>query len=358
MADLRSSDLNVLLSAVELLNANEQALSERILNALDFVIPNDLIAIDSFPDDEADHQLVHWDSQPEMLTPALAEACEVVFESHPFDNPLIVEQVHNRSESVLKLTDFREQDAFKNSPYYNEILRPLDMERQMGVMLKVAPDLRLGCAINRKGPDFTERERGIVMLLAPHLSGVIATEMEREQREAVTRRLSGVLEAVASSAIVVSAAGEIIEMPEASRHLVSKYYESQMADTGDLPAELASWLRDSNKGGSELLLNRDLTTLRIAASYDPVSGEAVLLLKEKQKLSPNMMEALGLTPRQAEVLYWMSRGKSDEVIGELLGTSRRTIEKHAEHIFSKLGVDSRTAAAVAAIESLVSLGHL
>jgi DNA-binding CsgD family transcriptional regulator len=361
MTVLRTSDINTLLSAVEILNAEGEALSERVLNALDYVIPNDLIAIDSFPDSESDG-LIHWDNEPEVFTPAIAEACEVVFESHPFDNPLIVEQVHRRSDSVLKLTDFRDEPGFRNGPYFNEILRPLEIDRQMGVMLKVAPDLRLGCAINRKGPDFTERERGIVTMLAPHLAGAVSVAMEREQRQALTRRLSGVLEAVASSTIVLSDKGDVLEMPEASRLLLEKYYEDDNRNGAQLPPPLADWLMQ-RRGGSghvapELFLNREATTLRIAASHETASGEVILLLREKQKLSAHMMEALGLTPRQAEVLYWMSRGKSDDVIAELLGTSRRTIEKHAEHIFTKLGVDSRTAAAVAAIEALVEKGRI
>ena len=68
MTELRSSDINTLLSAVEILNAQGEALSERVLNALDYVIPNDLIAIDSFPDSESDG-LIHWDNEPDVFTP-------------------------------------------------------------------------------------------------------------------------------------------------------------------------------------------------------------------------------------------------------------------------------------------------
>jgi DNA-binding CsgD family transcriptional regulator len=58
--------------------------------------------------------------------------------------------------------------------------------------------------------------------------------------------------------------------------------------------------------------------------------------------------SLGLTPRQAEVLYWISKGKSNHDIGVILGASRRTICKHVEHIFAKLDVENRTAAAAIA----------
>jgi DNA-binding NarL/FixJ family response regulator len=53
----------------------------------------------------------------------------------------------------------------------------------------------------------------------------------------------------------------------------------------------------------------------------------------------------GLTPRETEVLAWLSKGKTNRDIGQILGLSPRTVNKHLEHIFQKLGVETRTAAA-------------
>ena len=52
-----------------------------------------------------------------------------------------------------------------------------------------------------------------------------------------------------------------------------------------------------------------------------------------------------LTQREAEVLDWVIKGKTNRDIGEILGTSPRTVNKHLEHVFVKLGVETRTAAA-------------
>ncbi len=52
----------------------------------------------------------------------------------------------------------------------------------------------------------------------------------------------------------------------------------------------------------------------------------------------------GLTPREAEILMWISRGKTNKEVGLILETSPRTVNKHLEHIFEKLGVPTRTAA--------------
>jgi DNA-binding CsgD family transcriptional regulator len=51
-----------------------------------------------------------------------------------------------------------------------------------------------------------------------------------------------------------------------------------------------------------------------------------------------------LTPREREVLDWVANGKTSQEIGEILHASPRTIHKHLQNIFPKLGVDNRTAA--------------
>jgi DNA-binding CsgD family transcriptional regulator len=61
--------------------------------------------------------------------------------------------------------------------------------------------------------------------------------------------------------------------------------------------------------------------------------------------------SLKLTPREAEVLFWISQGKSNHDIGVILGARTGTVCKHVEHILSKLNVENRTAAAVVALET-------
>jgi DNA-binding CsgD family transcriptional regulator len=53
---------------------------------------------------------------------------------------------------------------------------------------------------------------------------------------------------------------------------------------------------------------------------------------------------LGLTTREREVLSWLSKGKTNRDIAQILGLSPRTVDKHLEQIYAKLGVENRTAA--------------
>lgn len=68
-----------------------------------------------------------------------------------------------------------------------------------------------------------------------------------------------------------------------------------------------------------------------------------------------LQERFELTQREAEVLIWISKGKSNKDIGEILGLSPRTVNKHLEQIFVKLGVENRASAAVRAAEVIYSL---
>lgn len=67
-----------------------------------------------------------------------------------------------------------------------------------------------------------------------------------------------------------------------------------------------------------------------------------------------LADAFGLTGRESEVLYWLSMGKTNRDIGEILKLSARTVNKHLEQVFQKMGVDNRTSAAVRADRLLQS----
>jgi DNA-binding CsgD family transcriptional regulator len=65
------------------------------------------------------------------------------------------------------------------------------------------------------------------------------------------------------------------------------------------------------------------------------------------------LEKPGLTPREAEVLLWVAQGKGNYDVAEILGMSEKTVKIHLPgHIFEKLNVETRTAAALVAVETL------
>jgi DNA-binding CsgD family transcriptional regulator len=79
-------------------------------------------------------------------------------------------------------------------------------------------------------------------------------------------------------------------------------------------------------------------------------GETMLLLEQRSAngATPSRLANAALTPRETEVLSWLAKGKTNRDIGDILGMSHRTVNKHLEHIFEKLGVETRAAAAALA----------
>ena len=94
----------------------------------------------------------------------------------------------------------------------------------------------------------------------------------------------------------------------------------------------------------------------LVLSYIGVGGpdESLLQVNDGSRSSDEelLKERLPLTSREAEVLLWTARGKSNRDIGTILGLSPRTVNKHLEQIFAKLGVDNRTTAALLAMQTL------
>jgi DNA-binding NarL/FixJ family response regulator len=98
--------------------------------------------------------------------------------------------------------------------------------------------------------------------------------------------------------------------------------------------------------GSQQVLARLATHVRNARAMRMVRAAVEPRLSSRLK-------AAALTARETEVLSWVAKGKTNKDIADILGLSSRTVNKHLEHVFEKLGVETRAAAA-----ALASREHL
>ncbi|MET0208961.1 MAG: helix-turn-helix transcriptional regulator, partial [Burkholderiaceae bacterium] len=116
----------------------------------------------------------------------------------------------------------------------------------------------------------------------------------------------------------------------------------------------ASWNPGPVPPGHGLVLAREGRRVSFALHESTGDDEWLLVLTESNDRAT--IEALGLafrlTTREAEVLHWVAQGKTNRDIGDILGTSPRTVHKHLEHVFAKLGVETRTSAAAMALGKL------
>jgi DNA-binding NarL/FixJ family response regulator len=121
-----------------------------------------------------------------------------------------------------------------------------------------------------------------------------------------------------------------------------------------LSKEIHQWLSHDPTMGNCFTLSPPLQTLKVCFLGHAGNNEHLLRLshQESNNESSVLKKYWGLTSREAEVLYWISKGKTNRDIGQILGTSPRTINKHSENIYKKMDVENRTSAAAKALEYL------
>jgi DNA-binding NarL/FixJ family response regulator len=101
--------------------------------------------------------------------------------------------------------------------------------------------------------------------------------------------------------------------------------------------------------GNDDLVNAIETRLQRAAKQERARREF-----KPDFSSTEPLIKLGLTPRAAEALLWLAQGKTNSDIATILGITESTVKKHVQEIFEKLGVETRGAATVRALEVLNS----
>ncbi len=138
-----------------------------------------------------------------------------------------------------------------------------------------------------------------------------------------------------------------------ARRLLDRYFPS--AKTEDmLPAPLEEWTANGQAGEPwQKEIGETRLEVRMFAEIRP--GNCFMLLLEERAVSgesPSSLLCLGLTPREAEVLFWIAHGKTSPEIAIIVDAALNTVKKHVQNILLKLGVETRLAAALRASELL------
>ncbi|QQO37912.1 response regulator [Bradyrhizobium diazoefficiens] len=146
--------------------------------------------------------------------------------------------------------------------------------------------------------------------------------------------------------------GHILWATPQAQKLLADHHGAQ-TDDFILPPSLLQWLEQAKGKGSaksQAASLPDNPQLRLYFMGETAPNEFLLRLSRESgtSLPPEFTSELGLTTREGEVLAWLSKGKTNRDIAQILGLSPRTVDKHLEQIYAKLGVENRTAAAAIA----------
>ena len=155
--------------------------------------------------------------------------------------------------------------------------------------------------------------------------------------------------------------GRAVWQTALARQLMHTYFA---VAPGQVPEAVLAWLREQSALAAE---GHEPKPLTVALEGTRESKQLVFSLQERTgdddwlmvlrevsdaAVVDAVLQAFKLTMREAEVLYWVVKGKTNRDIGDILGSSPATVKKHLEHVFEKLGVETRNAAASLAMKKV------
>jgi len=176
----------------------------------------------------------------------------------------------------------------------------------------------------------------VLVRLATHVRNAQATRLAREA-----------VDVAGLGTVVLDSHGRLAwRSPQAMRWL-----ESAFGPQGNQQAQ--AWLQSAHEGAEIDAKMQDQSCLVARHMGQSGISESMLVLHVAPAQTGTTVRQpdVPLTPRETEVLSWLAKGKTNRDIAEILGMSHRTVNKHLEHIFEKLGVETRSAATAIA-------GHL
>jgi len=187
---------------------------------------------------------------------------------------------------------------------------------------------------------------GVDYVVKPLRAQEVVARLQTHTRNArITRLAREAVDVAGYGVVLVDASGRIAwRSPQAALWL--SLVDGTKA-TDQLPHAVLAAMRGDSR---QLLLNLGNVQLSVRNMGQVGMGETMLLLEHRaaNAAAPSRLTDAALTPRETEVLSWLAKGKTNRDIGDILGMSHRTVNKHLEHVFEKLGVETRAAAAALA----------
>ena len=191
---------------------------------------------------------------------------------------------------------------------------------------------------------------GVDYVVKPLRAAEVLARLHTHARNAqVSRMVRDALDVAGLGVVLVDGLGRIAwRSPKASRALLSLHEGGADYATNKLQQALQAVLQAT---GASVDCKDTTPRMSLRNMGQTSTGETLVLLETERAVSAieSRLKHAALTARETEVLSWIAKGKTNRDIAEILSLSHRTVNKHLEHIYQKLGVETRAAAAAVAM---------
>ena len=164
------------------------------------------------------------------------------------------------------------------------------------------------------------------------------------------------LDATGRFLLATDQTGRLLWCTPKAKQLLAELFPTTLNPGASLPPAILEQLKQLRQPAAKASARLEVGQRRVELSFLSSIGPDELLFRLAEVTAGGdeqlLQQTLQLTSREAEVLLWISRGKSNREIGEILNISPRTVNKHLEQVFVKLGVENRASAAARAVRAL------
>lgn len=287
------------------------------------------------------------------------------FDSAAFDrllgsHPLVRHHLRHPHARAIRLSDCVPDADFRRSELFGAYYEPLGLDRVLLLPLAWEPGRLSGIVLNRAGRDFSDAELGLLEAVRPQVAALYRQALANACSDCAAGLLHGIAGDGRIAAItldrdfgIVDASGPAL----AWLAEIARRHPSQRPGPV-LPGPVLQWLRAQVSEAAACPEDR-----RSASLVDESSGARLVLhclprscpsgctvlIERERSASGAIASPQRLTPRQTEILGWLAAGKTDECIAQLLGVSPRTVGKHLQNMYRRLGVENRTGAVMRAL---------
>lgn len=284
-----------------------------------------------------------WRSAMEGIMPLMVPHLE----GHP-----VYRNVYDNGDgSPHFVSDFLSEEEWDRTPFASA-LDTIGVRESLIFCLYTSRQELIFIALNRPERSFTERDREVAESLRPHFAAAFENAVAFTEAKALGLLSAHAIDQSPYGVALADRDGQILHINAVAGELLTRYFPAASSWKAALPGELRRWLRVQHQPDARppgiMTIEREDRALSVR-SAEFADQRLILLFQESDRAKDaESLQTLGLSKRQAEVLHWTSEGKSNGEIGSILGISPRTVAKHLESIYQKIGVESRLAATLKA----------